>query len=288
MKVFATGLTGFLGTEFRKELQSKNISYLAVTRQKKLANKLENFFEGSLTEVESWIKRVEEFQPEAAVLFAWDSLPDYGFENNLQNFISNIKLIEHLGRAGCKKIIIAGTCWEYREQSGELVEEKSDIISFNQFGGFKKSVYNLAQVIGDKYGMKIIEGRVFYSYGPNQREKSLIPYIIKSILSGNQLKIRTPEMANDFIFVSDVASAFSTLLENGSETGIYNISFGRSTQVREIVNLICKELSQPPLYDIEYKKFLGFWGRNSKLCKLGWRPKISIEEGLRLTILSLR
>jgi UDP-glucose 4-epimerase len=114
----------------------------------------------------------------------------------------------------------------------------------------------------------------------------LIPYIIDSIRNGRSPEIRSPDNRNDFIYVKDVARAFSRAIETEPKGDIYNIGSGRSTSVRHIVSLVsnamkiesdCIHLPENGAGDHEDD----FWADITRVrADLGWTPRYDIAEGI--------
>mgnify|MGYP001987479288 CR=1 FL=1 len=104
-------------------------------------------------------------------------------------------------------------------------------------------MYSTSSTSIDKSSKKQIElgwMRIFYVYGPRQRPASLVPSILAHLQNGKLPKLLTPKNENDFVFVQDVASAFSNAVSKPIPSGIYHIGAGVSTSVLEI----CRQAEQ--------------------------------------------
>ena len=132
--------------------------------------------------------------------------------------------------------------------------------------------------------------RLFYVYGPGQREKSLIPTIISSFAKGETPEIKNPKAANDFIFIDDVTSAFLRSIESCASGGTYNVGSGYLTSINEVLTAVRDATLSPSRDGSEcatqsqdnHKN--GFWADTSKVNKdLDWYPQVTISEGIKLT-----
>jgi len=133
--------------------------------------------------------------------------------------------------------------------------------------------------------------RVFYVYGPRQRQESLIPSILTHLQSGRLPELHTPQNANDFVFVDDVAEAFSNAVSNKLPSGIYNLGSGSSTPVQEI----CRKAEQMVLGTDSLTRQLkektqesfcnvDFWADCSNAKKsLDWVPTTDLSVGIEKT-----
>jgi nucleoside-diphosphate-sugar epimerase len=137
--------------------------------------------------------------------------------------------------------------------------------------------------------MRFIWTRLFYVYGPGQRETSLVPHIIKSLRQGVMPEIKTPQTENDFIYVEDAARAICSIVRKSGKDGVYNIGSGRATSVRQIVEIACREFNFKGKYDtlsnIDGRPVIDFWADISRIRnETGWKPQTSIREGIKKTI----
>ena len=292
MRVFVTGGTGFIGTRVVKELQGEGNTLLLLTRRPKTnpplldLPKTVDIIQGDLSEIDRWKDKVEQFNPQVAVHMAWESLPDYDAKTSKRNLNYGLNLITLLAESGCKSVICTGSCWEYGQQSGKLSEDMI-LKSTNAFTAAKNSLRWLGEQIAQENNMHFIWTRLFYVYGPGQRETSLIPYIINCAQEGRKPEIKNPSARNDFIYVEDVARAISAIVNKPEQDGAYNIGSGSSTSVQQIVEIVCSE------FNLQYSgadapgnmSAIDFWADISKIKRdTGWEPQIGIKEGIQKTI----
>lgn len=293
MKVFVTGGTGFIGQHVVRRLYKKGHKLLILSIQPKSQKlnfpKIVEFIEGDLANIESWKSNVKNFQPDAAIHLAWEGIPDYGVNKSIKNFKYGLNLFEELAEIGCKKIICTGSCWEYGQNQGKLSEDFPTRPS-NAFTAAKNALHWLGREIAKENDMQFIWTRLFYVYGPGQKESSLIPYIIKCIKEGKKPEIKTPLARNDFIYVDDVARAIVAILENCNQSSAYNIGSGYSISIQDIIKIAYSELNlkykvKDKFFNIENIYSDNFWADISKIKKeIGWEPKITIKEGIQKII----
>jgi nucleoside-diphosphate-sugar epimerase len=283
MRIFVTGGSGFIGRYLIPLLIRKGHEVLSLGRGAKTQG-ASRTLQGDLYETDSYRAELEFFKPESAIHLAWGGLPDYSLGNCRRNLLAGIGLFEALGQAGCTKIFSAGSCWEYGKLTGAVKE--SDLgEGTGMFAAFKIAL----QVIGHSFcqadGHRFIWGRPFFVYGPGQRANSLIPSCYRSLSAGIAPSINNPMAINDYVYVTDVAEAILTLIEESEAAGTYNIGTGKPTAVWEVVNAVATSLGlSPPYHNMHPSQATGLWADTHRMEALGWRPAVTLEAGINHTI----
>lgn len=291
MKILITGGSGFIGSHVIRKIQ-KNHQIIACSRNQKVNKKNLLWIKCSIDELEKNKNRIINFKPECLIHLAWEGIPNFTKSNCNKNFIMSKKFVAFLIKfTKIKKIIISGTCFEYKEYQGECTENNKIIPK----SYFIKSKIKLLKFVKEKVKntkIKFYWLRLFYVYGPNQRKDSLIPHCINSLKKGRIPKIKNPDNINDFVYVDDVAIGIKKILKNNPKSGIYNIGSGKPKDLKTIVELIAKIFSKKKFlfnYKKNTKEKLQFWSNNKKIKKyLNWEPKTTLEIGLKKTIRSYK
>jgi len=292
MKIFITGGTGFIGTHLVKKLREEGNDLLLLS-EKSLEGI--NFVEGDLAEINKWKDKVKKFQPEAGIHLAWEGLPDYSVDINRKNINYGLDLFSFLTNIGCKTILSVGSAWEYRGRFPEKAVEGAMFFKPTDTFSAAKWIVNLwgTAVVEEKnrennLGEKFIWARIFFVYGPGQRETSLIPYLINCWKKVEAPEIKNPLAQNDFIYIDDVIEAIVLLLKKCQKSGEYDIGQGRLISNQEVINIIAKKLNVMDWYkEINLpKEAISFFpcANISKLKEMGWQPRINLEQGIQKMI----
>ncbi len=295
MRVFITGGTGFIGRYVLKHLEKEGYNILLLTRASKenfssiISSKKVDIVSGNLSDIDKWKNELIQFKPSAAIHLAWEGIPDYGVETSIKNLKYGLNLFEELAEIGCKKIVCTGSCWEYGQNQGKISENLL-AKSLNAFTAAKNALHCLGREIAKENNMQFIWTRLFYVYGPGQRENSLIPYIVKCVKEGKKPNLKTPSARNDFIYVEDVAKAIVAILEKCDQSTVYNIGSGYSISIQDIINIVYNGLNfqhklKNGMLKTENIYSDNFWADISKIKKeIGWEPKVNIVEGVKNTV----
>ncbi len=135
--------------------------------------------------------------------------------------------------------------------------------------------------------------RPFNNFGPRQNDKgyaAVIPLTIKRILSGEAPVICWDgEQSRDFIYVTDTADGAIEVYNHKNTRGkVLNIASGKDTTINTIVKTIAKLLNydKPIIYQEKRPGDVRRHIANTFLAKdlLDFKPKIPLEEGLKLTV----
>ena len=144
--------------------------------------------------------------------------------------------------------------------------------------------------------LKFINMRIEQMYGPEDREEKFVMSILKSFLMKEpSLDLTRGEQKRDFVYVDDVAAAFIKAVENYDALKIFEefgVGFGKSITIKSAV-LKIKELTKSDTIlkwgALPYRKneIMDSKAAVKANKKIGWEPKVSFDDGLRLTIKSL-
>jgi nucleoside-diphosphate-sugar epimerase len=293
MRIFLTGASGFIGFHLQIYLLSKGHELLVLTRTKK--EQLENvsWLEGDLSDSERMREAIERFGPEAVFHLAWSGIPDFSEEKCRENAVMSINFLAMVGKVpSVRKIIAAGSCWEYGDRSGACTE--TDLTEPNNwFSWAKDNIQTYLKRMCEEQDIDWYWGRIFYVYGPMQRAQSLIPTVINSLKKGEVPDILTPMAKQDYIYVGDLVRGLACFLKTPVASGIYNLGSGTLTSVLEMAQILEELISDKSGFALQIDQDTleasasrqGFYANvESVSAALGWEAVTSVREGLRKTL----
>jgi dTDP-glucose 4,6-dehydratase len=139
------------------------------------------------------------------------------------------------------------------------------------------------------YGLPIVITRSSNNYGPYQHPEKFIPLFITNALEGKALPLYGDgKNVRDWIYVDDNCRAIELVGRKGNVGEVYNIGAGDEKQnveiARKIIELAGADMSlltfisDRPGHDRRYAL------DSRKLKRIGWRKRVSFDEGLELTV----
>jgi len=158
------------------------------------------------------------------------------------------------------------------------------------------SIYATSKLIGENcceafakdYGLEVSILRLFSVYGRNSP-----PYLVTSRII-SQINKKSIQLGNlkpkrDFVYIDDVVNAIELVLEKSKGFEVYNIGTGKSYSILQVCNLIKKLVRKNiPVRSKSANRrktdVNEVVANISKIKKLGWKPRTSLEQGLKNTL----
>ena len=293
MRVIVTGANGFIGQHCVKSLANAGHDVYAFCL-KEPDNRIESvkYVILDLRDTESVNRYMKEISATHLLHLAWYVNP-IDYMSSLQNIewlnIST-KLLETFVNNGGKRVVTAGTCAEYDwslldEYEKKIIEDFPKNNGTTLYPVCKLALGNIFAAYMKYNNLSAVHGRIFYLFGPGENDSRLVSSAIKSFTIGKEIILRNTGYVRDYMYVKDVADAFTRLIES-DVIGAVNIASGVGINLFNLLKCVEKtfarveglvkteasgDMPNPPLE---------ITADVSKLKSIGWSPKYSIEEAL--------
>jgi GDP-4-dehydro-6-deoxy-D-mannose reductase len=210
------------------------------------------------------------------------------------NVSSAVSLLEALRReASGARVVWVSSCEVYGSPQRLPIDEAAPLAPANPYAVSKTAGDLLAGVYADAHGLSIVRARPFNHAGPGQLPIFIVSSLARQAAEGriagrDEIEIVTgnPDTRRDFTDVRDVAHAYRLLA--GQESGVFNVSSGRSVSAAELVQLLGEVVSPVrlrPTVDperVRAHEVMDLSGSHERLtAATGWKPSIPLEQTLR-------
>lgn len=288
IKILITGSTGFVGKKLVRKLIQEGYNILEVTRD---INKSKEIFGESTDKLEvndvDFKSKIMSFKPNivvhlASILTSSDNIEDI---KNLvtTNLMFFSILLDSVSSINLKLFINTGTSAEY----GSLNHEYQPAYFYAATKTASRSILDYYSVT---YKFKQTTVVPYTIYGENDSQKKIINLIIDSTKSKNPIDLSPGKQVLDFIHVDDVVKFYLLLIKNSNKLSNktnFKLGTGSGYNLKELANKI-ETLSNN-------KTNINWGGKDyrpsdimysvadlSEIKKyFDWRPKISLDEGLK-------
>lgn len=205
------------------------------------------------------------------------------------NASGTLNLLELMKKYGVGKMVLASTSSLYAGQPMPFKEDLAVNTPISPYAASKKAAEVMAYTYHYLFGIDISVVRYFTVYGPAGRPDMSIFRFIKWIDEGKPIILYGDgSQARDFTYVDDIADGTILAMKDvGYE--IINLGGGKNPiSLKTVIETIQKYLNKEAV--IEYRPFhkadlKETWADITKAERiLGWKPKISFEEGIKRTI----
>jgi len=305
MKLLVTGAAGFIGNCFVRHILNKYSDYQVINLDAlTYAGNIENlddvknnpnytFVHGDICDknlVKDLISQVD-----TVVNFAAESHVDRSITGPEIFIDTNVKgtlnLLQAAKEIGIERYLQVSTDEVYGSlgKTGYFTEN-TPLAPNSPYSASKASADMLVRAYFETYGMPCLTTRCSNNYGPYQYPEKLIPFFISQLLKGEKVPVYGDGLnVRDWLYVYDHCAAIDTVLHKGKIGEVYNIGGHNEKTNMEITRIILAAMGKDESSIRYVEDRLGHDRRyaidNTKIrTELGWKPSLTFEEGIKLTI----
>ena len=292
-KVLILGGTGFIGSHLSDFLHKKKWIVTAIClKKKKILNKNYKIIKldiNNFRKTKNFLKK-NSFNYIVNLSGYIDHSSFFSNKKILEtHFYSVVNIIKNLDLKKLKKFVQIGSSDEYGNLLSPQHESKREMpISVYSFA--KLSTAHFLQMLSRTENFPAIILRIFLAYGPGQDMKRFLPQIINGCLKNKTFDTSKGIQLRDFCYIDDIIAAiYKSLLDKKNNGEIFNVGSGKPIQIKYLINKVIKYLKsgKANFGKINYRKneSMSLYPNIFKIKKkLKWRPKISLDLGLKKTI----
>jgi NAD dependent epimerase/dehydratase len=193
------------------------------------------------------------------------------------------------------KIVHTSTSEVYGSAQYVPIDEKHPLNAQSPYSASKIGADKIAESFYRSYELPVATVRPFNTYGPRQSARAIIPTIITQAIVRKQILLGAMHPTRDLMFVTDTVEAFIKTAESSKTVG-QTINFGTGVELAmsELAEKIISQIGEDEKIEIifdatrirpaksEVDRLCADTGLAQKLVR--WKPKVSIDDGLKKTI----
>jgi nucleoside-diphosphate-sugar epimerase len=297
MRVLVTGVAGFIGPWVARSLLAHGHDVVGTVRSgapgdgRTVASDLIEHprfrvHAGDLGDLRVVETLAREAPVDAAVHMAWYAEPTTYLRSpsNMDALAMTVRLARVLYGAGCTRFVGAGSCVEYAPKSDRLAES-DPCVPRSVYGAAKLAACTAIQALATEEAKGFAWGRIFHLHGPGDAPARLVPSIARKLRQAVAVDLTDGTQIRDHLHVADVGSAMAAIAESHTN-GVVNVCSGEPVSLRSVVELVADTAGRPDLLRFgalahRPGETLFLAGDSTRLRGLGWRPRWTLEDGLR-------
>lgn len=302
-RTLITGGTGFIGSNLTAELHAIDCSPTILTRYRQKITlfdsqkKKSSFVELDITDYAAVKNFILSFRPTLIINLAATLGRDDASGQTLYkvNYEAVENILEASLEAKVRKIILFGSADEYGYQPTPQSEELP-LAPNSPYAILKARMNVTALKMHEERGLPVVILRPFTVYGMEQPKGMFLSDAIGCALQNQKFEMSDGKQKRDYVFISDFVVAILRACSTPSIEGeVFNIGSGHAFSLRVIAEKVWEITGAD-------HSLLKIGARTASVSELhdtcaditkakrllDWQPKVSLEEGLKQTINSIK
>lgn len=306
MKIFVTGIEGFVGRHLANHLLSLGHEVSGtVWNENQLLPLQERFsslflYQADIRNHDVMVESLKAASPDAVIHLAAQSSGAYSFKNPRLTFeinvLGTVNLLEVVSQVvpDARIVLVCSSDVYGRVREDQIpIKEETPFQPINPYSASKAAQDLLGVQYFHSHGLNIIRVRAFPHTGPGQNSAFALSNFahqistIEAIDFPKRISVGNLDVVRDYLDVEDVVRAYTILIDQGQAGEVYNVASGVGYHLGDLLNLIlslsCKEIKveqDPNLFrPSDIPVLVGDATRFKELT--GWKPTIGMKDTLR-------
>ena len=302
-----TGAGGFIGSHLVERLLAEGAHVRAMLRYTSRGQRgaLDFLPENALDSVEITLGDVRDFDAVREIMRGADAIlhlaaligipysyahPQEVIDTNIIGTSNVLLAAKELG--SLERIVLTSTSEVYGSALRVPMDEGHPLQAQSPYSATKIAADALGESFHRSFGLPVVIVRPFNAYGPRQSARAVIPTIISQAVAGVPLRLGALDTARDFTYVADTARGFVAVASADEALGeVVNLGSGSEVSIRDVVRMVGEVVGRELEVEGDEQRMRPAKSEVSRLLSdsskaerlAGWRPAVSLAEGLRRT-----
>ena len=305
-KVFITGAGGFIGSHLAEELCNEGANVTAFVHYNALGTNgwLDHssfasemrIIRGDICDRDIIMGAMEdaEFVFHLAALIA---IP-YSYASPISYIKTNIEgtlnILQCSRLLGVSRLIHTSTSEVYGTALSVPITEDHPLQGQSPYSASKIGADKITESFFCSFDLPAVTVRPFNTFGPRQSSRAVIPTIISQCLSGTKrIQLGNLNPTRDLNYVKNTVRGFlAAALAKGVEGNTFNLGSGEEISIGDVANLIIEKTGSNAVVECDTRRLRPEKSEVERLVasttkakeKLNWKPDVSFQDGIDLTI----
>lgn len=213
------------------------------------------------------------------------------------NFMGTLNVLMACREHGVRRLVHTSTSEVYGTARQAPISESHVLQGQSPYSASKIGADKLVESFVAAYSLPAVTVRPFNTFGPRQSARAVIPTIITQALAKDEIKLGNLSTTRDFTFVTDTVNGFLRAAEaQGVEGGVFNLGTGEEISIGDLAQRIIRRVGRTVRITEDSQRLrpeasevMRLLSDNSlAVQRLGWRPQVTLDQGLDLTIAWVR
>lgn len=294
-KVIVTGSNGFLGRALINKLTGLHIPVLAIDRTPHTNSPIRanlEYLVGNLSQKGFLDQHLDEtttvfhLAANANVMQSVEN-PRDDFESSFQSYFEVLESVRSKGG----RIIFPSTASIFDQSNSLPVHEKSFTKPSSPYGAAKLAAEAYSFAYARSYNLDVRIARLFSVYGEGMTRFLIFDLVQRILKNPDELMIYGDgTQVRDYLHIDDAINGLILIAQQGEAGEDYNLASGIPTAIMDLAHMITQIMDRShlrikPRGDSRNSEVAKWYADITKIKKIGFSPEVSLEAGLKKTIL---
>ena len=221
----------------------------------------------------------------------------YSYQAPLSYIRTNVEgtfnILQAARELGVRRVLHTSTSEVYGTALQVPIAETHPLQGQSPYSASKIGADKMAEAFHMSFGVPVVTIRPFNTFGPRQSARAVIPTIITQCLMGKEVHLGSLHPTRDMNYVANTIDGYlMASMASDIEGSTINLGSGREISIGDLARLIGEVVGRPLTIESdeqrvrpeksEVERLLADNTRAESL--LGWKPRITLEDGLALTV----